>query len=180
MDRRSFIKVTTVGGLALTVSPALLLEEGCVSTGIVNLINDVLLAAANVLNVVEPGASWVGQFQAAIQALKTAEATWETGGAVTLVDDALNTILAIANVIPIAAPYAPLIAVLVAGIEMVLAALPIPTTTSLLKSKQTLNQSPYFGKIVIKPGFLQTRAGAFKKEWNATAHSNPALAKAAI
>lgn len=178
MDRRNFIKFGTGAATAALVAPSFLFE-GCVSTGIVNLINNILDAASKILNVVEPGATWVTAFTSAVQALKTVEATWENGGAVTIVDDALNTLLVIANAIPYTAPYADLIAVLVAGIEMVLAALPVSTTAS-LKSNATVTQSPYFGKVHIHPGFLQTRAGAFKKSWNGVALSNPALAKAAI
>jgi hypothetical protein len=178
MDRRYFLKVTSATGVLTLVTPSLLLE-GCVSTGVVNLINTVLDAAGNVLKVIEPNASWAQQFTAAVQALKTAEATWQNGGAVTIVDDALNTLLAIANVIPIDAPYAPLIAVLVAGIELVLGALPVNATTS-LKSNATITMSPYYGKVVIKSKFLETRAGAFKRVWDGVAHSNPALAAAAL
>ena len=178
MDRRSFIRNTGVATGVVLIAPSILMQ-GCVSSGVVNLINDVLAAATNVLKVVEPNASWAASFSAAVAALKVAEASWQQGGAVTIVDDALNTLLQIANVIPQAEPYSDLIAVLVAGIELVLGALPVSTTAS-LKSNATITQNAYFNKVVIHKGLLQTRAGAFKDKWNSTAKSNPALAAAVI
>lgn len=173
LNRRLFLKTASATGTILVISPAVLLD-GCTGDSVINLINVALQAAENVLAVVEPGAAWVSDFQAAIAALKTAEASWQAGGAVQIVINALNTLVAVTAVIPLTAAYSPLIDILVAGIEAVLAALPASTTT-------TLSQNAHYGHTQLKkPHLLQSKVGAFKQQWNDVVNANPALAKAKL
>ena len=90
-----------------------------------------------------------------------------------LVDDALNTIVAITAVIPVTAVYAPLIDVLVAAIEAVLAALfpnqPAPPQLTLRVSPQG---NPHVGAYKLSMHWYHTPAGNFKANWNDVAKSH--------
>ena len=134
---------------------------GCTSSQVVSEVNTVLTEASNVLVVAEPNAPWVPQLQAAITALKTSEASWTSGGAVQDVINALNTVEAITAVIPMTAAYSPLIDVLVAGVEAVLAALPPSTSTAAVKAVY----NPHVGQVKLSG----KSAKAFTAQWNATA-----------
>lgn len=172
LTRRRFAKLlVAVAG----VQTAIL--TGCSASQVENEINVVLQEATNVLAVAFPGAPWLSQLQAAITALKTAEATWQAGGAVQIVIDALNTIVAITAAIPLTEIVSPLIDILVAGIEAVLAALPAPATTLTMRAQAP---NPHIGRVVIKHRWAHSRASDFKSAWNIVARSNPALAKAVI
>jgi hypothetical protein len=160
MNRRSFL----ISGAALSVVPSGLLLEGCTAS-IVDLINTVLNAAANVLVVAEPGAPWVAQMQQAIVALQQAEQSWQAGGAVAVVIDALNTIEAVCAVIPFTAQYSVLISVLVAGIEAVLALFPAQAV-QVSKAKIAV-PNPYIGRFTLVHKAFKSRPDEFKTAWNA-------------
>lgn len=160
----------------LCLSMVVLPIQGCTDSQVVSEINTVLTEATNVLVVVSPNAPWVSQMQAAVTALKTAEASWQSGGAVQNVIDALNTLEAITAVIPLTATYSPLIDVLVAGIEAVLVALPTSTKVSV----RAVTPNPHFGRVLIKHRFAHSQTKEFKDAWNAAAKANPALAGATI
>jgi hypothetical protein len=132
---------------------------GCNSSQVINEINVVLTETATVLSVADPNAAWVPELQKAVAALKTAEASWQSGSTVQLVIDALNTIEAITAVIPQTAAYSPLIDVLVAGIEAILAALPASTT-----AKVSMNS--HLGRYTLVKHWYRTPAGNFKANWN--------------
>jgi hypothetical protein len=138
--------------------------QGCSAATTVNEINTVLTEATNILTVADPTAPWAGQLKAAVAALKTAEAGWVGGGAVADVDAALNTIEAIVAVVPVTAAYAPLVDVLVAGVEAILAALPAPTAASVSLAKAS---NPHLGRVVIKHRLFHSRTKEFKDAWNA-------------
>ena len=172
LNRRELIKYGAVGGASILVMPVSLSLEGCSAQEIENAINVVLQSGQAVLKVIDPAASWFNSLADAITALKQAESTWQAGGAVTIVGDALNTIEAVLAVIPFFEPYAILIEVLVAGIEACLALLP----SSAKSTKMRATANPYRGVITLrKPHFLQTTASAYKEQWNAAVKSNPAL-----
>jgi hypothetical protein len=187
-NRRQFITASTV----VAISPTLLLE-GCTLSqqDIENLINVALQSAAAVLAVAEPGAPWVADFQAAITALKTAEASWVGGGAIADVIAALNAVAAVAAAIPFTATYSPLIDVLIAGIDAVLAALPAPTTapgaavanaTQPLRAHVTTLAVTYnhHGRASVNGMFGKPSVSTYKSRWNAAVAKNPALAAAKI
>ena len=166
LSRRSFGK-SMVGAAGLTlVSGGALLTEGCSSQQVINEINVVLQQIAGVLAQVEPNAPWAQELRNAISALLSAEQQWQAGGAVQVVVDVLNTIVAITAVIPITAPYSPLIDILVAGIEAILAALPQST-----KAERTASSlgNPHVGRTVIKHRLLHSYASDCRTQWNAQA-----------
>jgi hypothetical protein len=147
--------------ILLPVAPV----TGCSGSQVTNEINVVLTEAVTILSVADPNAAWVPQLQQAVAALKIAEANWTAGGTVQIVIDCLNTIEAITAVIPFTAVYSPLIAVLVAGIEAILAALPASTTSK-------LSQNPYYGRYQMVDHWYHTPAGNFKANWNSVAKAH--------
>lgn len=171
LNRRRFINNSA---LLCAVALVSLPETGCSGSEIENELNVVLQEAVNVLAVVDPNAPWVPQLQKAITTLKTAEATWTGGGAVNDLISALNTIVAITGAIPLTAPYAPLIGILVAAIEAVMAALPKPT----INMSAEYNQ--FVGKTTIPHHFGRSRAYDFKSAWNKAANADPTLKVAVI
>lgn len=163
LTRREFGCNTVLAGVALAFVPSL---EGCTGNEVVSLINTVIESALAVIGVATPDASWLGPLTNAVAALKQAETTWVAGGAVTIVEEALGTIEDVLAVIPLTAVYAPLVAVLVAGIDAVLNALPTSAVTSRLRA----SSNPYHGRVALKkPHLFQTRVGAYKSQWNTTA-----------
>lgn len=163
ITRRQFGKrsLTTVATLALASSFPLVLT-GC-SFDAKGLINTVIASVKAILRVAEATASWAASLQAALTALQQAEAAWEAGGAVVIIEDALDTIEAVVAVIPLTAPYAPLVAVLVAGIDAVLSYF----TPAAAAAVRATKGGPYAGRVgLTKPRFLQTQVGAYKGQWN--------------
>jgi len=143
--------------------------EGC-TFNITDAINTVLSSALAIIKVAEPGAAWVAPLASAIAALQQAETSWQSGGAATLVIDALNTIEAVLAVIPVTATYAPLISILVAGIEAVMAAFGLTAQLSAAASakRPTIINSPYYGKTTLTaPNFWHPSwTGAYRHQWN--------------
>lgn len=139
---------------------------GCTSSQVVAEVNTVLTEATNILVIADPSATWVPQLQAAVTALKSAEAGWQSGGAVQDVISALNTVVAITSVIPVTAAYSPLIDVLVAGIESVLVALEPAGTVSVAYAGR---QNPHLGRVMLVHHAFHNRATEFKTAWNDTA-----------
>lgn len=168
---RSLLSTVLICSLFAVTLPT----TGCNSSTVINEINVVLTEATNVLVVAAPGTTWVPQLQSAITALKAAEQTWQNGGSVQTVINVLNTIVAITSVIPLTAQYSPLIDVLVAGIEAVLAALPPSTAVN-----AAVFVSPHVGRVHIKHKMFHSRTAEFKDAWNAAAASNPQLVGATI
>lgn len=140
--------------------------QGCSAAQTEQEINTVLTEATNIISVADPTAPWLPQLKSAVAALQTAETNWVGGGAVADVDAALNTIEAIVAVVPVTAVYAPLVDVLVAGIEAILAALPASTAVSVSLAKAS---NPHLGKVVIKHHLFHSRTKEFKDAWNAAA-----------
>lgn len=157
--------------------PLTLPATGCSESSTVKEINTVLTEATNILAVADPSATWVPQLKSAVASLETAETTWQNGGAIQIVDDALNTVVAVTAAIPLTAAYSPLVDILVAGIEAVLAALPTSTSTA---TTATVALNPHIGRVVIKHHFLHSRVDDFKDAWNAAVKANPSLAAAAL
>ena len=161
--------------LSLTLCTTL---TGCTSAQVEAEVNAVLTQATNVLVVADPSAPWVPQLQKAIADLKTAEATWTSGGTVAVVIDALNTIELITADIPLTAQYSPLIDVLVAGIEACLALLPSTAATNM---SAKMSRNPHIGRVVLKHHFtVSGNVKEFDNAWNSAANSNVALHGALI
>jgi len=163
MNRRQFV---IAGGAVVTLGPSLLME-GCSENPKV-LLNTIIDSIEALLKVAEANAPWSATLQAALAALKTAEATWESGSSVQVVIDALNTVEEILDVIPETEVYAPLIAVLVSGIDAVLTLL-VPANALPQVARRSVH---YSGKITLrKPKFYQNKVSAYKAQWNELASS---------
>jgi hypothetical protein len=172
LDRRQFF----TAGAAIVVSPSILMQTGC-AFNTADAINAVLNSGLAILKVVEPGSALATQLSDAISALQQAEATWQTGGTSTIVVDALNTIEAVIAVIPVTASYAPLVDILVAGIETVMSAFGVTPTVSMARSPSRGNKralivnSPHFNAVRLNgPSFRHpTWQGAYRNQWNTKA-----------
>jgi len=169
-------KGSVVAALCLTLCAAPMV--GCTGSQVVNEVNVVLTEAVNILAVAQPNAPWAPQLKAAVAALQTAEATWQAGGTVVIVEDALNTIVAIMAAIPLTAAYSPLIDVLVAGIEAILAALPPSTVAP--TPVVAASHNPHIGRVQIKHHMLHSRVSDFKAAWNAAVKADSRLAGAEL
>jgi hypothetical protein len=169
MNRRTFVRVGTLAGGCTLLVPSLLLE-GCES--IKDLLNVVLASAEAIVKVAEPNASWLSEVSNAVAALEGAESNWEGGSPISIVESALNTLEAVLGVIPLTAVFSPLVDVLVAGIEAVLNAIsPAPSTTAApAVAPRATVANPHRGRVTLKPAHaFQTRAGAYKQQFNAAA-----------
>jgi hypothetical protein len=161
--------------------------QGCSKDTVENELNAVLNASEAVVKVAEPNAAWVPAFDNAITALEQAETQWNGGGDVAVVEGALATLEAVTAQIPLTAVYSPLIDVLVAGIDSVLAALPI-STASVAKAHAVLPAvaNPHRGRVALaQPKHvgklsIQSHVDAVKAQWNGIVKSNPKLAAAKL
>jgi hypothetical protein len=174
MNRRSFLqRLASLTAIAIATGATTITIDGC-SFNIKDAINAVLNSALAVLKVAEPGASWTSSLQAAVTALQQAEASWQSGGAGAIVIDALNTIEAIIAVIPATAVYSPLVDILVAGIEAVVAAFGVKSLTpKASRTRATVVNSTHYRAVTLhQPGALHpTWQGAYKAQWNAKARA---------
>ena len=169
MTRRAFGKGFGILALSATAGTSLF-TEGCALTpaNVKALINVLITSIQNFILKVATGASWSVDLSAALAALQSAEQNWTSGGPITLIDDALNTITAVLAVIPLTAVFSPLVDIVVAGIEAVLAV--IPVTPAVTKLRGTISTNPHHGRVVLrKPSLLhETPQGAYKAQWNGT------------
>lgn len=169
MNRRNFLKSSASSLALVAVSAAVTLPlTGCDNA--TDILNTVLNSADAILQVAQPGTAWAAQFHSAIVALESAEADWKAGSAVAIVISALNTLAAVASVVPISAPYSPLIDVLVAGIDAVLTAL-APSNPVAASAQLKLRATPnvHYGRVTLHKHILQTNVGAYKKQFNEAA-----------
>ena len=170
MERRSFLKrLAGAIALALATGATTVTIDGC-SFDIKSAINTVLNSALAILKVAEPNATWTASLASAIAALQQAETNWQAGGAATIVIDALNTVEAVVAVIPITAPYAPLIDILVAGIEAVMSAFGLTKQLPpmAMSKRGVIVNSSHYGRATISTSFAHpTWQGAYKHHWNA-------------
>jgi hypothetical protein len=168
MTRRTFAQraakifsaaaILCVGGTIMT---------GCIlnAANVKSLINMLITSIQNILKVAT-NAPWASDLSAALAALQSAEQNWSAGGAVTLIDDALNTVTAVLAAIPLTAVYSPLVDIIVAGIEAVLSV--IPVTPAVTRLRGVISSNPHYGRIVLnKPNWRhETPQGAYKAQWN--------------
>lgn len=168
-SRRRFMKLCAAVSGTLAAGAFTATLEGC-AFNIEDAINTVLDSALALLKGAEPGASWIAPLANAITALEQAEATWQSGGAATIVIDALNTIEAVLAVIPATAAVSPLIDILIAGIEAVMSAFGLtaqPSRSASAKRAVIVNSPRYRVAKLNGTSFLHpTWQGAYKAQWN--------------
>lgn len=163
MNRRLFITRATKLAVLFAAAPAVLIT-GCTES-IKDLLNTVIDATEGLLKVIEPSASWFGALQSALTALTAAETSWMNGGGLQIIESALSTVESVLGTIPITAAYAPLISILVSGIDALLEKV-YPSA----KPTLSVRASTYRGRVTLKkPRILQSRATAFRNQWNEAA-----------
>lgn len=166
MNRRSFL-VRSLSAAAICTLPINVI--GCNSNDTEQDINAIIAACQSVVAVAEPGATWLPEMNAAITALEGAEKAWTGGSPISVVESALNTVAAVTAVIPLTAAYSPLIDVIVAAIDTVLA-LTAPAASSNAVSSRAVTQNPHAGRVkLLAPHMLQKRHSAFIQQFNDTA-----------
>ena len=171
MQRRMFLKLSSSGIAVAVLTPSSFFLTGC-SFNVVGMLNTVLDSLSGILKVADPTASWYGTLQNAIQALKNAESGWSNGGAIAIVESALDTVSAVLAQIPVTAVYSPLIDVVVAGIEAILNYFSTQPQTqpAANRLKAAYHQNLHFNRITLrKPHFLQTEQGAYRAQFNSLA-----------
>ena len=169
MNRRQLIQRIGIGAAFLaTFSTPYLALTGCSGDTIKGVLNVVLNSAKALLGLIAPNSSLYADFSAAIAKLEADEAQWTAGGAIALIEDGLTAVQDVLAVIPVTAIYSPLIAILVAGIEAVLALIPQPTAAA----PAARRANPYIGQATLTPPHaFQTKAGAYTAQWNKKAVS---------
>jgi hypothetical protein len=158
--------------LYLAILPAVAVSiTGCDKSQVINAVNVVLTEAQAVVRVAEPNAPWLADFDAAVAAVKAAESSWQSGGAVEILQSALATLANVCAVIPATAQYAPLIAVLVAAISAVIALIPQKGPSMVA----ALAPSPYAGMVAAPKTPHESVV-----QWNAIVNAHPELKAAHI
>lgn len=160
---RRFIALLTAAAFWLTMIPVATVTTvsmtGCTPGQAENEINVIIQQAAGIIAVADPGASWLADFTKAANLLKADEAAWIKGGAVQDVINVLNDLEQVTAIISPLVPYASLIAVLVAGIDAVLALL-LPASPAALSAHAVTAPNPWKGRAVV------TSAKDSKAQWN--------------
>jgi hypothetical protein len=159
-------------GLLLIGTMPVMATAGCSGSEVIGEINVVLSEATTVLSQAAPGSSWIAPLKAAAAELQTEETAWESGGTVDKVDVALNTLSIVLAAIPLTAVYSPLIDVLVAGIEAVLALLPVATSRGAQMAMATLAENPHAGRYTLVMHWYHSPAGNLKANWNSVAKAH--------
>ena len=170
-SRRRFLKFCSAVGAAVATGASVFQLEGC-SFNVADAINTVLNSALAILKVAEPNATWTASLASAIAALQQAETNWQAGGVAAIVIDALNTVEAVVAVTPITASYAPLIDILVAGIEAVMRAFGLTKQLPpmAMSKRGVIVNSSHYGRATISTSFAHpTWQGAYRHQWNAEA-----------
>lgn len=161
MNRRNVLKsLAAIGTLAvLPITACAFSVTGMLST--------IISALSAILSYAGAGQSWLSQVQQVLAKLQTELAAWQSGtGTMATLEQILNDALPILALIPLTAAYAPLIALIVSGIESIINY--FGSASAKIKLAQTRN--PYSGRVALKqPHLLQTYQGAFKSQYNETA-----------
>jgi len=169
MKRRQFItSIAKATAAAIMIGSTTVMVEGC-TFDVKTALNTLLDSLNAILKVAEPNATWTSPLSNAIAALEQAESAWQSGSPAQVIVSALNTIEAVIAVIPVTASYAPLVDIIIAGIEAVMSALGLTFSLSGEDSRKraTVVNSPHFKATTIKTSALHpTWTGAYKHQWN--------------
>jgi hypothetical protein len=186
---RSFATLVLAGSL-----PALFPLAGCptiTQTQLASLIAEVGAGLAEILPyLTSVSAAAAQKIEASFQALETAVQNWKPGAVVSEIEQAVNVFVANMNLIPVLAEYQPLVALIVATAEGLLALLiPAPaggtTTTTFAHAAPGVAVDHVGGKIVVHyQGQTVTNppktASAFRSAWNKQVKADSKLAGLAI
>jgi hypothetical protein len=122
--------------------------------------------------------SLAASLAAAGNAIVAATQNWKDGNTLTTIEDAEQAAIAVLNAIPLTSPYAGLVAIAFAALNILIAnsqtqptpAAPVTSAKALLKKADSLNtESPWHGKANIEHEWYRTPRKDFEAAWNSTA-----------
>ena len=160
MNRRTLLKSLTAAS-TLAILPV----TGC-AFSVTGMLSTIISALEGVLNYAAANAAWLPQVQQVLAKLQAELGQWQAGqGVWATLEEVLNDALPVLALIPLTAPFAPLIALIVAGIEAIVNYFaPKPAATKFA-------ENPYNGLVVLRhPHVLQTYQGAFRAQFNDAAN----------
>jgi hypothetical protein len=181
MKRRNFI-------IALVLSPMLFLT-GCAPTDTQIAADGKAVAQAlQSIAVIEQASNptLAADLSTAATTLEVATANWSTGSSMAVINSAASAVEAVLAVIPQTAVVAPLVAVAVSALDLIVANTQVAPTANVkaLNAQQQNNLEAFRLKGTT---VLQTHThkwssleGSFKSAWNSQAKTNPKLATAVI
>ena len=161
ITRRQF----SFGAAIVAAAPSVLIT-GC-AFSVTGMLSTIISALTGVLNYVAANSSWLPQVQQVLAKLQAELAAWQAGkGVVATLEQVLNDALPILALIPLTAAYAPLIGLIVAGVESIINYF----GTASAKQAMYAQNNPYQGMVKLNtPHFAQTWQGAFKSQFDETA-----------
>jgi hypothetical protein len=135
------------------------------------------LALENLATAIQPTDPTVAaDLTSAGKAVIAATSNWQEGDVLTDVEDAEQAAIAVLNVIPLTSPYAPLVAIAFAALNLLIANAQTQTTQvgdsltdakALLAKASTLNtDSAWAGKAKIKHDIFRAPRKDFESAWN--------------
>jgi hypothetical protein len=182
---RSFATLVLAGSL-----PALLPLAGCPVTQseLAELIGEVGAGLAEILPYLTSVSQTAAQkVEAAFQALETAVQNWKPGTVVSVIEQAVNDFVADMDLIPVLADYQPLVALIVATVEQLIALiLPAPaSTTSALRASSGVAVTHEGRHLVVNYKGVTIKdppktARGFRGAWNKQVKGNAKLAAYAL
>lgn len=148
-------------------------------------VGDAILQIANAVKAEDP--TLAGELTTAADGLIAATANWQEGSATAILEDAENAVVVALNLIPLTSPYAPLIAIAFAALNLLIA----NTQTQAQQAAATSSEqkisivahaaasnptgSQWFGKADVKHQFLRPLRKDFESAWNGAVESHPEL-----
>lgn len=148
-----------------TVSQAQVVADG-------HAVSTALLSVAKIEAVTNPQAA--ENLTTASNALLAATSNWKPGSAVADINAAANAVEIVLAAIPQTAVFAPLVAIAVAALDVLIA------NTNSANPSVSAVANVYRGKAHIHHRFGRSKEGDFKAAWNAAVKANPALASAKL
>lgn len=162
-NRREFIKIGSLAGLAILA--------GCPVTqsSLEALIAEIAAAWAKLSPyVTSTDPALAVKITAEIIAVQAAIQGWKPGMSITDIESVINILVSSMNLIPVIAQYEPLVALIVATAEGILALLPNGTPNVMVNARGVAFANP------------PRTARQFKKEWNKTVNAKALPAKLEI
>lgn len=144
MNRRQFL-TTTAAVACISAFPLTL--TGCDTTTIADFVNEIATSASS-LATFFGDSSLAGQITTLASQIATDIANWQSGGAVAGVIAAINDLIALVDLIPVAQPYAPLIVLILSALTGLLSLIPqakVASDRAMTTKKYTVVPQHYGG-----------------------------------
>jgi hypothetical protein len=147
-------------------------------------VGNAILQIANAIKATDPTLS--AELTTAANGLIAATANWQEGSATAILEDAENAVIVALNLIPLTSPYAPLVAIAFAALNILLAntmTQPAQAAASSLSrvsivthmAESNPSHSPWYGQAKISHEFLRPLRKDFEAAWNGAVKANPKL-----